>query len=184
MLKLIAVCALAATACGGGAPKTEAQRDRLEDSAQATLKEMEFRDPSLRELLDQAYAYAVFPQIGKGGAIVGGAFGRGLLYERNRPTGAVELTQGSIGAQLGGQSFAELIVLRNADDVAQLKSGTFDVGGSASAVALTEGAARAANVGANANAVFVLPRGGLMADLSVTGQTLRFQPYPDISARR
>lgn len=177
---VMAALALAFAGACGGAPKSKVEQARVEDAAEATLREMTFRDPSLRPLLQQAYAYAVFPSIGKGGAIVGGAYGRGVLYERGRPTGTVELTQASIGAQLGGQSFAELIVLRNDDDVRALKSGTFDVGGSASAVALTAGAASAANVGANANAVFVLPRGGLMADLSVTGQTLNFRAYSDI----
>src|SRR6185295_20379584 len=92
------------------APKTASERRSLEESADATLGSMESRDPALKPLLDSAYAYAVFPDIGKGGAVVGAAYGRGVLFEQGRPAGYVELNQGSIGAQLGAQSFAELIV--------------------------------------------------------------------------
>jgi lipid-binding SYLF domain-containing protein len=183
MLKscVVATLALCATACGG-APRTTSGRISLEQSARATLSEMEARDPSLPGLLQDAYAYAVFPSIGKGGAIVGGAFGRGILYERDRPSGYVELAQASLGAQLGGETFAELVVLRDPEDVRDIKAGAFKLGGNASVTVLTTGAGRAATLGAERKAVFVLPRGGLMVDISVTGQRLDYRPFLDRTA--
>jgi lipid-binding SYLF domain-containing protein len=157
------------------APKTEAGRQSLEASAEATLGSMRARDPGLPNLLDSAYGYAVFPDIGKGGMVVGAAYGRGVLFEHGHPTGYVELNQGSVGAQLGGQSFSELVVFRDNFAVERLKVGQFELGANASAVALTEGAAGAASF-TDGVAVFTIPKGGLMAELSVTGQKLNFQP--------
>lgn len=177
-LSVVAMLALSVAACGG-APKTASERVSLEDRARITLSEMQRRDPSLRSYLMDARAYVVFPSIGKGGAIVGGAFGRGVLYERGQPTGYVELAQASIGAQLGGQTFSELIVIRDANTLRKIKMGKFDVGADASVVALTAGAAGSTSLDEDTT-VFVLPRGGLMADISVSGQRLEFTPY-DIS---
>lgn len=182
MMKSSVVAMMALAVACGGAPKTTSARISLEQNARATLSEMEARDPSLSGLLQGAYAYAVFPSVGKGGVIVGGAFGRGILYEGDRPTGYIELAQASLGAQLGGASFSELIVLRDRRDVQDIKAGTFKLGGNASVTVLTAGAARTAQVGEARNTVFVLPRGGLMVDISVTGQRLDFRPFLDTAA--
>jgi len=168
----LAVATLAACAT---APKTPAAQRDLAASAEVTLQTMRTKDPGLPALLDAAYAYAVFPSIGKGGVVVGAAYGRGVLYERGKMAGFVELNQGSIGAQLGAQSFSELIVFRSQFDVAKLKAGNFSLGGNASAVALNEGASKAADF-QDGVAVFTLPRGGLMAELTVSGQQLNYSP--------
>jgi lipid-binding SYLF domain-containing protein len=157
------------------APKTVSERNDLEASADATLTSMTARDPGLADLLGSAYGYAVFPDIGKGGVIVGAAYGRGVLYEHGHPIGYLELNQGSIGAQLGGQTFAELVVFRDRFAVERLKAGTFELGANASAVALQAGAAASATF-TDGLAVFTLPHGGLMAELSVSGQKLNYQP--------
>jgi lipid-binding SYLF domain-containing protein len=169
-----------ATACGA-APKTATERENLEQRARTTLSEMQARDPTLSTVLDDAHAYAVFPSIGKGGFIVGGAFGRGILYERGLPIGYVELAQASLGAQLGGQTFAELVVLRDAHEVQRIKAGTFEVGADASVVALTAGAAASATF-RSGTMVFVMPHGGLMVDVSISGQKLDFRPFLDSQA--
>jgi lipid-binding SYLF domain-containing protein len=165
---------IGASACAT-APRTDSARQNLEASAEATLESMRTRDPGLRDLLGSSAGYVVFPDIGKGGAVVGAAYGRGILFEHGRPAGYVELNQGSIGAQLGGQSFEELIVFHDRDAVDRLKAGTFELGANASAVALTAGAA-AGTTFRDGVAVFTVPRGGLMAELSISGQKLNFQP--------
>lgn len=171
----LAVLALSIAACGG-APTTATQRENLEQSAQATLAKMQTRDPTLRGILEDAPAYLVFPSVGKGGALVGGAFGRGILYEDGQATGYVELSQASLGAQLGGQTFAQLIVVRDEATVQKIKAGKFDLGAGVSAIALTAGAAGATSLDADTS-VFVMPIGGLMVDVSVSGQRLRVFPY-------
>ena len=163
------------TACAT-APTSPSAREELQIDAQETLRRMQDRDPGLSELLAQSAGYAVFPQVGKGGALVGGAYGRGIVYQDGQAVGYVELNQASLGAQLGGETFAELIVFENERALQQLQNGTYDITGQASATALTQGAARGASFGQNGVAVFLVPRGGLMVDLSVAGQRLNYQP--------
>lgn len=165
---------LAVASCAT-APKTTEERSDLQARAQTTLQTMEAKDASLRPLLNSAYGYAVFPDIGKGGFIAGGAYGRGVVFEQGRPTGFVELNQGSIGAQIGAQSFAELIVFSDRASLQRLKAGNFSVSGNVSAIALTTGAGASTRF-ADGVAVFVMPRGGVMAELTVSGQQINYQP--------
>jgi len=171
----VAALAFALGACATHTPSPATQRN-LESEADATLSEMTNRDPSLNDVLATSNAYAVFPDVGAAGAFVaGGAFGKGILFEGGRPVGYVEVKQGSIGLELGGQTYSELVVLKEPHDVALLKAGQLAIGANASAVILKTGAAATANA-ANGNSVFVMPRGGLMAGVSITGQTIDFRP--------
>ncbi len=172
MIVAAAVCA--ATACAT-APRSAGERADLFVRADSTLGMMRSRDPGLSELLGRSAGYVVFPEIGKGGFIAGAAYGRGVLYEHGVRQGFVELNQGSIGAQVGAQTFSELIVFSNPIDISKLKLGDYSVGANVSAVALTTGAA--ATIDAKAGTfIFVVPRGGMMAELSVSGQKLNFAP--------
>jgi lipid-binding SYLF domain-containing protein len=166
-LVLIAACATA--------PDTPIQRRSLEASAEATLETMKARDPGLSPILADATGYAVFPDIAKGGVLAGGAHGFGVVYERGKPVGIAELNQASIGAQLGAETFSEVIVFRDERELNRLEAGNFDLGAGASAVFVKAGAAREARFERGV-AVFVLPRRGLMVDLSVHGQQIDFKP--------
>lgn len=174
-IDVIGTVVLAMTMACATAPKSRSGQIDLERQADATLQMMRTRDTGLDPLLRSSAGYVVFPEIGKGGFIAGAAYGRGVLYERGRHAGFVELNQASIGAQLGGQTFSELIVLRDQFDVDRLKTGQFSMGANASAVALTEGAAGATQF-TGGTAVFVVPRGGMMAELTVSGQQLNYKP--------
>jgi len=171
---IFGVLILGLAACAT-APKTASGRRDLEARAAVTLHTMQMKDPGLMNLLRSASGYAVFPEIGKGGVIVGAAYGRGVLYQDGKVAGFVELNQGSFGAQLGGQTFAELIVFRSEFDVQKLKAGDFSLGGNVSAVALTAGASKTASFDGGV-AVFTMARGGLMAELTVSGQQLNYAP--------
>jgi lipid-binding SYLF domain-containing protein len=157
------------------APESEAKRESLQQSAQAALNEMTTTDPTLREVLDRSAGYAIFPEVGKGAFIVGGAYGRGVVYERGKMIGYADISQASVGFQAGGQSYSELVVFMSQDALNNLRGGKFDVGANAEAVALTQGIARQANFSKGVG-VFVVPRGGLMAGISVQGQILDFVP--------
>ena len=173
-LGLLAGCVIA-VGCAT-APATNVERQNLRREADATLAEMMSRDPAVRDTAHSAPAYAVFPSVGKGGVLVGGAHGRGILYEAGVPTGYVSLEQASIGAQLGGQSFSELLVLRNPADIDALKAGQFTVGANVGVVVLSPDAAAQKSFDSDA-LVFVLPRGGLMVDVSFSGQQLKYQSF-------
>jgi lipid-binding SYLF domain-containing protein len=160
------------TACAS-VPKSASQRSELESQADGTLQDMIAKDPKLTALLDQSAGYVVFPVVKQGGAIVGGAGGKGVVYEQGRPSGFAELSQASIGAQLGGQKYAELVIVRDAAMLENMKAGSFDVGGQASAVILKEGAATATQFGDRGVAVIVAPKGGAMFNVSLSGQRIK-----------
>jgi lipid-binding SYLF domain-containing protein len=156
------------------APSTPAARRGLVAESDATVASMTARDPSLQRVLDGSPGYAVFPNIGSGGAIVGAAYGRGVLFEHGRPAGFVELNQGSLGALIGGQSYSQIMVFENDAALGRIKSGNFDVGAEAQAVALSSGIADATQF-EDGVAIFQLPKGGLMASAAVNGQKINFQ---------
>ena len=158
-------------------PKTPGEKADLHDQVQTTLNKFEREDPSLSQLLDDAYGYAVFPTVGKGGAGVGGAFGRGELYEQGERVGFCSLSQGTVGLQLGGQSYSELIVFQHADALQRFKNGNLEFAAQASAVAATEGASANADY-ENGVLVFTMAKGGLMYEASIGGQKFNYEPMP------
>lgn len=170
-----AIAALAPITGCATAPRSVAEQDSLISRANATVQEMAARDAELPNMLASGAGYAVFPDVGKGGAVIGGAFGRGVLYENGQPSGFVKLEQASIGAQLGAQTFAELVVLQDQVAVERLKGGELTLGADIGAVALTTGAVARAQF-TDGVLVFLLPRGGLMAELTLSGQRLRYEP--------
>lgn len=157
------------------APASRQGQQAMDARAQATLQAMVAKDPSLRDVLDRSAGYVVFPSIGEGAALVGGAHGVGVVYENGRPTGFATLNQASIGAQLGGQTYAELIVFQTPDALNRLKAGNFNLTASASATALTAGAAAQADF-EGGTAVFIQSQGGLMAAANVGGQQISYEP--------
>ena len=140
-----------------------------------------------------AYGYAVFPTVGKGGFFVGGAFGRGQVYVGSAVTGDTSLSQISIGFQLGGEAFSEIIFFENRAAYDRFASGKLHFSAQAQAVAIvasaqaqtgTTGTSAGAGVpGAsvqfkgiysNGMAVFTYIKGGLMWEASVAGQKFSF----------
>jgi lipid-binding SYLF domain-containing protein len=169
-LMLVGVAVVAGCA---STPKTQAKRTELHEEAAATKEAMLAKNASLQSLLDQSAGYIVFPEVKEGGFIVGGAGAQGVVYEHGRPTGIAKLTRASVGAQIGGQKYAELVAVRDRYTLDKMKAGDLDFGGQASAVILSEGAATATNFGANGVAVVIDPIGGAMVNASVTGQRIK-----------
>lgn len=149
---------------------------------------------NVSEMLAESYGYAVMPTIGKGGIGIGGAGGTGCVYQGGKHTGNVSMGQVTIGLQLGGQAYSQLILLKNADTYNDFTKGEFEFGADATAVALTYGAqAGAGTEGASASAgdtkgvaawkrgmaVFTLAKGGLMYEASIGGQKYKFKPLKD-----
>lgn len=157
------------------APKTEQGKADLEAQAQRTLARLQLMDESLKPFLERSAGYAVFPGVGKGGAIVGGAYGRGVLIEDAKVVGYTDLSQATIGLQLGGQKFAEVIAFETKRELEQFKRGEFSFTAQASAVALKSGSAATAKYEWGV-AVFVEPLAGLMAEAAIGGQSFTFEP--------
>lgn len=169
--RLILVSALVA-GCAN-VPKSQSKRTVLEMEAAQTVQQMLAKDPALQSLLDQAAGHIVFPEVRQGGFVVGGASGRGVIYEHGRQVGYAELSQASVGAQVGGQKYAELIVVRDKSTLDNLKAGSLDVGAQASAVILRQGRGTATSFGPNGVAVVIDPKGGAMVSASITGQRIK-----------
>jgi lipid-binding SYLF domain-containing protein len=145
----------------------------------------------------RSHGYAVFPTVGKGGIVVGGAYGKGHVYERGRVIGDVSMTKLSIGAQLGGQAFSEIIFFEDKRALDEFTKGEFELGAEASAVAITASASAEAGTGGatagksitrnnaevaggyrNGMAIFTIGKGGLMYEAAVAGQKFDFKPKP------
>jgi len=132
-------------------------------------------DSSLGTFFANSAGYAVFPDVGKGGFIVGGARGKGIVYEKGNPVGRATMTQASIGAQAGGETFAEVIFFETPGALSDFKAGKFEMGADISAVAASQGASKAANYKKGV-AVFIVAKRGLMVQASVGGQKFKFEP--------
>ena len=104
-------------------------------SAQTVINNFRQKDPSLSKFFDSAYGYAVFPKIAKGAAGVGAANGDGVVYEKGARVGTSEMTQVTIGFQLGGQTYSEIIFFQNKWNLDSFKSGNFEFSANASAIA-------------------------------------------------
>jgi len=146
---------------------------------------------------NSAYGYVVFPTIGKGGIGIGGAHGSGRVYRQGSYVGDVTMTQLTLGLQLGGQAFSQMVFLEDERAFDSFTSGNFEFSAQATAVALTAGVSAEANTGGGATAsasggrndakvshggyrkgmaIFTIARGGLMYEATVGGQKFRYKP--------
>jgi lipid-binding SYLF domain-containing protein len=148
--------------------------DGLRHESQEALTNFLKADSTLQKFLDESAGYAVFPSVGKGGLVVGAARGKGVVYEKTNAVGVATMTQASIGAQAGGQSFAEIIFFETPDALKDFKAGKFEMSAEVSAVAAAEGASKAAKY-KHGVAVFTLPKKGLMVQASIGGQKFKFE---------
>jgi lipid-binding SYLF domain-containing protein len=132
-------------------------------------------DAGLQKFFDESAGYALFPSIGKGGLVVGAARGKGIVYQKTNVVGEAVMTQASIGAQAGGQTFAEVIFFETPEALKDFKGGKFEMSAEVSAIAAAEGVSKTAKY-KNGVAVFTLPHKGLMVQASVGGQKFKFIP--------
>jgi lipid-binding SYLF domain-containing protein len=133
------------------------------------LKRMSAEDPGVPALVKRGAGYALFPTVTKGGLVVGGARGQGVLYEQGRHTAYCDLTQATVGAQVGAQTFSELLVFENRAALDRFRAGQLAFAADASAVALTRGVAADFSF-IDGVAVVVSPLSGVMVEAAVGGQ--------------
>jgi lipid-binding SYLF domain-containing protein len=154
---------------------TKEQGDTLFKQAQASRQEWNKVDPELENFAKKGEGFAFFPEVTKGGLIVGGAGGRGVVFEKGQHIGYADLTQVSLGLQAGGQTFSQLIVFENPAAMNRFKQNETSFGANASAVLAEKGAATDARF-VDGVAVFVKPTGGVMAEASLGGQQITYLP--------
>jgi lipid-binding SYLF domain-containing protein len=143
----------------------------------------------------KSYGYAVFPTIGKAGLGIGGAYGEGRVYEQGKYVGDTKMTQLSIGFQAGGEGYSEMIFFQDKRSFDEFTAGNFEFGANVNAVVITAAASGSASTGGSTasasggkkdastagkyekgTAVFIISKGGLMYEASVSGQKFSYKP--------
>ena len=155
-----------------------------------------FIDAGAADMFNTAYGYALFPSIGKGGIGIGGAHGKGRVFAGGRMTGTTSMTQVTVGFQLGGQVFSQVIFFEDKRSFDEFTAGDFEFGAQATAVALTAGASASAGGGGGTSvgvsggqnnasatgsyrkgmAIFTIAKGGLMYEATLGGQKFSYTP--------
>jgi lipid-binding SYLF domain-containing protein len=177
-MKIVRIALVAMVALVAFAPfSLQAARQADKDAKDVTDAVAAFKgsDKMLPKWFDTSYGYVVFPNITKGAVGVGAANGDGRLFEKGAYVGDARVTQVTVGAQLGGQSFSEVIFFENKEAVDRFKENRFEMTAGLSAVAAAEGASKDAKYSQGV-AVFTLAKKGLMAEASVGGQKFKYTP--------
>jgi lipid-binding SYLF domain-containing protein len=165
----------------------------LADDGYADAKKVFEEAGSSAKFFDDSYGYALFPTIGKAGFGIGGAHGDGRVYVGGKHVGDTSMTQISIGLQIGGKAYTQIIFFKDERAFKEFSSGSFEFNAEAQAVAITAGASATASTGSSSAsasggknnaatagayhkgmAVFVVAKGGLMAEASVAGQKFSY----------
>ena len=149
--------------------------DELKTDAEQAVKAFQQADTGLKQMMEDAAGYAIFPSVGRGGFIIGGERGKGLVYQKGKLVGEAKLTEINIGAQVGGETFSEIILFETAEALRDFKGSDWEMSAKVSAVAAAEGAAKNAKYQQGV-AVFTLTKGGLMVQATVGGQKFKFKP--------
>lgn len=130
---------------------------------------LQTNNEKLDSFFENSTGYAIFPNVGEGGLIVGGASGNGVVYENGEVVGMADLKKVDVGLQAGGQAITQVIFFETEEALNEFKQGELELSAEAKAVALHEGASIDANYD-DGVIVFAKPKEGLMADVSVGGQ--------------
>jgi lipid-binding SYLF domain-containing protein len=156
-------------------PKGQEGQAVLDAQVAEAIAVMKENDPSIDRFFQGSYGYAVLPKVFKGGVWAGGAYGKGIVYEKGEKIGYCDMSQASLGFTFGGQYFREIIFFWQKPDLDKFKAEEYTFAAQATAVALKSGAAAKADY-KEGTAVFTAADKGLMVDASVGGQKFRFTP--------
>jgi len=180
-------------------PFGQAFADEYDDTIKLFRAESE-----TRPFFDKSYGYAVFPMIGKAGYVIGGAHGTGRVYRGGTHVGDSVMNQVTIGFQLGGQAYSQVIFFENQRAFDEFTGGNFEFSAQATAVAITAGASvQGGTTGSSANAsgtqnhvkqapaqyhngmaVFTVTKGGLMYEASIGGQHFDYTRKGEVVSQR
>jgi len=131
-------------------------------------------DGSMKDRFTNSYGYVIFPKVTKAALVVGGAGAEGAVYEKGKKIGTAKMAQVNVGAQVGGQSYREVIFFENKDALDRFKDNKVEFSGQVSAVAAKSGASANAKYTEGVQ-VFTQEKSGLMAEASIGGQKFTFK---------
>ena len=163
---------------------TEEMEETLQETknllaeVESTKEKMLMQDPALADVLATAKGYVIFPDIDEAGFIIGGAYGKGAVYENGKLVGVASLKQLDAGLQAGFESFAQLLIFNEQEPLDELKEDSFNGTAEASAVALKEGVSKQISF-TDGVAAIVMSKSGLMGDVSIGAQRFDFDEMSD-----
>ena len=175
-IAMAALIALAPLACGGskeGAKDAQSAKAERNPDVKETIERFKDKDPTIAPLFAKSAGYFIVPTVGEGAFIIGGGHGKGEAFEGGTYIGNVAVSEMSIGAQVGGQSYSELVFFEKTADVQRLKEGSFAFNAEVTAVAAEKGAAKNGTF-KDGTLAFILPKKGLMASAAIAGQKVDF----------
>ncbi|MEL6111787.1 MAG: hypothetical protein AAFR20_03190 [Pseudomonadota bacterium] len=172
---MIAGTAPASHAQGWDPREAKAQKSKLIRKSNEAIRTFRKNDPSLEAFFRQAYGYAVFPSVTKGGAGIGAARGKGIVYRGGVPARKVYLSQYTVGLQFGGKKYREIIFFRDAQGYNAFLDDEFEFSAQATATIASDGAGETASYDEGV-AVFVLDKAGAMFEASLGGQKFKIKP--------
>lgn len=152
----------------------QSKKEKLSADCQQAKAEFLKTDPKMSAFFSKAFGYVILPNVGKGAIGIGGAAGNGMVYERGKVIGTAKMSQVSVGFQLGGQAYREVIFFESKKDLDRFKENRVEFSAQVSAVAATEGASANAKY-VDGVMVFTMQKGGLMYEASVGGQKFKFE---------
>jgi lipid-binding SYLF domain-containing protein len=176
----LAFAAILALLAGAPAPAEAANAAAIDRDASAALAKLYQEVPAARKLAKQAKAVLIFPSVVKGGFIVGGQYGDGVLRKRGKTVGYYSTTALSYGLQAGAQSFGYVLFFMSNASLKYLdKSEGWEIGVGPSVVVLDEGMAKTLTTTTARDDVyaFIFSQTGLMAGLGLQGSKItKIQP--------
>ena len=164
---------IATLTVAGAVAAAAADAERLSTDVRDTIQMYRSHSTDMQQRFDTAYGYAVFPSVGKGAIGIGGAEGRGQVFEKGALIGTAKLTQGSVGAQLGAQSYSEVIFFETPKALDDFRDGKTAFSAGLSAALASKGGGGEAKYQGGV-IVHTMARSGLMFEASVGGQHFKF----------
>lgn len=147
----------------------------LHSEVLAALKQLQQKHPEIKKVLDESAGYAVIPSIGRASLVLGGAYGIGEVFAHDRVIGYAAVIELTIGVQVGGTTFHELVVFHDEGSLKRFKSGKFAFAADA-AVELVKAGAQASHGFGASSSIYVFADGGMLLDLAIGGQKFVFKP--------
>jgi lipid-binding SYLF domain-containing protein len=172
----VALIALVTVACGGskdGAKDAQSAKAERNPDVNETIARFKAKDPTIEPLFGKSAGYFIVPTVGEGAFIIGGGHGKGEAFEAGAYIGQISVSEMSIGAQVGGQSYSELVFFEKEVDIRKLKEGSFAFNAEVTAIAADKGAAQNGTF-KDGTMAFILPKKGLMASAAIGGQKIDF----------
>lgn len=181
-MKLFMMCLCAAIVLAGcsTAPSRPEAKDVLSAQVKEAVAIFKEKDPEIQRFFDKSYGYAVLPKVAKGAIWIGGAYGKGEVFEQGKMVGYCDMKQATLGFSFGGEYFREIVFFGDKTDMDKFKAEEYTFAAQATGVAATAGAAAKADY-KDGMAVFVTTDKGLMVDASLGGQKFNFVPMMTIT---